>query len=147
MENIMTYTMKFYFFDPVVDNSLRNIWLDGKKIGYSVDIAINYYRGHFLSVIDVLELYIDGNRVDDELIRFEINGKSFGLCDLKECYKEFWNVRDDATLSVYCPGGLAEGEHEVKLVMYIRSPYMATGPDHQYMPVDFSGTKTLTIKD
>ena len=54
---------------------------------------------------------------------------------------------DPATIRVFLPGGLEAGEHEIDVTMYFRSPYMPTGDNHQYMPMNGCGTKVLTIKD
>lgn len=139
------YKMRINFVDVIVDNSLKNIWLGGAKIGYQFDVRLSYYRGHFLSVIDELSVRLDGQEVAQERLRFHLNGKSFGVCELRECYTEFWNLLDAATISVEQPGGLPVGEHEVDLTLVFRSPYMPIGPNHQYMPVDSSGIKTLTV--
>lgn len=44
------------------------------------------------------------------------------------------------------PGGLSEGAHEIALKLIFRSPYMPIGPDHQYMPVDSGGSRTMEIQ-
>ena len=143
----MGFAMRMNFVDVVVDNSLKNRYLDGKKIGYQFDIRLSYYRGHFLSVIDQFEVAVDGEKVPDDDIRFCINGKEFGVAQLESCYTEFWNVIKPATIKVHKPGGLAEGEHKVDVTLFFRSPYMPIGPDHQYMPVDSCGSKTLPVSD
>ena len=45
------------------------------------------------------------------------------------------------------PGGLSCGEHDIDVTLLLHLPYMPTGPDHQYMPVDSSGRRTLTITE
>lgn len=142
---VMRFAMKMNFMDPVCDESLANLWLGGEKIGYRFDVRLNYYRGHFLSVIDEFTVKVDGNKVPEESIQFALNGKTFGLGQLKECYSEFWNILDAATVTVLQPGGLAAGMHTIELDLFIRSPYMATGPNHQYMPIDCSGVKELPV--
>ncbi len=141
----MTFAMKFDMVDVIVDNSLRNTYVNGKLTGYRFDIRLNYYRGHFLSVIDKLEVIVDGEKVPQEDIRFRLHEKEFGICDLEFCYHEFWRINEPATIVVWKPGGLSEGEHIINIDMMFRSPYMAIGPNHQYMPVDNSGTKTLRV--
>jgi hypothetical protein len=142
----MAFALKFNMIDVVVSDSLENIYVNGKRTGYQFDIRLNYYRGHFLSVIDEFEVIVDGEKVDENSIRFKLNGKEFGICQLESCYNEFWCITDPATIVVYKPGGLSEGEHTVEVKLIFRSPYMAIGPNHQYMPVDSSGSKTLQVK-
>ena len=141
----MGFAMRMNFVDVVVDDSLKNRYLDGEKIGYQFDIRLSYYRGHFLSVIDEFAVKVDGEEVPLDSIMFCINGKEFGVAQLESCYTEFWNIIEPATIKVHKPGGLASGDHTVDVTLMFRSPYMPIGPDHQYMPVDSCGSKTLPV--
>ncbi len=143
----MGFAMKMNLVDTIVDDSLEDYILDGKVMGYEFKIRMDYYRGHFLSVIDEFRIKVDDYEVDNERVKLCINGKEFSPAEFGLCYNEFWQIKDAATVRVFYPedGGLPRGEHKVELIMYIRSPYMPIGPDHKYMPVDFCGTKVLSI--
>jgi len=143
----MGYAMRINFVDVVVDDSLKNSYVNGKKLGYEFQIRLSYYRGHFLSVIDEFGVKVDGKEVPNETIKFCINGKEFSPCEFERCYTEFWQVIEPATIRVFSPGGLSAGEHEIDVTLMFRSPYMPIGPDHQYMPVDGCGCKVLTIQE
>lgn len=143
----MSFALRMNFVDVVVDDSLRNIRSGEKVLGYEFQIRLSYYRGHFLSVIDQFQVAVDGEVVPSEHIRFCINGKAFSPLEFDKCYTEFWNVIEPATIQVFRPGGLPEGEHEVDVTLYFRSPYMPIGPEHQYMPVDSCGKKTLRVRN
>ena len=143
----MAFAMRMNFVDVVVSDSLKNYYVNGKKMGYQFDIRLSYYRGHFLSVIDEFGIKVDGQEIDNELIKFCINGKEISPVEFDKCYNEFWQISKPATIRVFCPGGLAEGEHNIDVTLMFRSPYMPIGPDHQYMPVDSCGSKTLAVKD
>ena len=91
-------------------------------------------------------LFLNGENVAVDWV-LKINGKEFSPNEFDKCYTEFWQIIEPAVIRVFCPGGLAEGEHTIDVKLMFRSPYMAIGPDHAYMPVDSSGSKTLTIKD
>ena len=45
----MGLALRLNFVDVVCDDSLKNFWANGKKIGYQFDVRLSYYRGHFLS--------------------------------------------------------------------------------------------------
>ena len=141
----MAFAMRMEFVDVVVDGSLKNSVVNGRKTGYQFDIRLAYYRGHFLSVIDEFAVTVDGEPVPDECIKFCINGKEFSPVEFDKCYTEFWQVVEPATIRVFQPGGLAAGEHDIDVKLMFHSPYMPIGPDHQYMPVDGCGRKTLTV--
>lgn len=141
----MGFALKFNMLDVVVDNSLKNIYINGNKTGFQFDIRLDYYRGHFLSVIDRFEVTVDDEKVEEQDITFCLNGKEFGVCQLESCYTEFWNIMDSATIKVNRANGLDEGDHKIDVTLIFRSPYMSIGPNHQYMPVDSCGSKTLSI--
>lgn len=143
----MGFAMRMDFVDVVVDDSLKNVKVNGKNIGYQFDIRLSYYRGHFLSVIDEFGVKVDGKEVPAETIKFCINGKEFSPIEFDKCYTEFWQVIEPATIKVFCPGGLSEGEHDIDVILFFRSPYMPIGPDHQYMPVDSCGSKRMKVID
>ena len=141
----MAFAMRMEFVDVVVSGSLKNCLVDGRKTGSQFDIRLAYYRGHFLSVIDAFGVTVDGEPVDNERVKFCINGKEFSPVEFDKCSTDFWRVTDPATIRVFQPGGLAAGEHDIDVKLMFHSPYMPIGPDHQYMPVDGCGRKTLTV--
>ena len=143
----MGFAMRMNFVDVVVDDSLKNIKANGKNVGYQFDIRLSYYRGHFLSVIDEFGVKVDGQEVPAEAIKFCINGKEFSPIEFDKCYTEFWQVIEPATIKVFSLGGLSEGEHEIDVTLFFHSPYMPIGPNHQYMPVDSCGSKTLKVSE
>ena len=143
----MGFAMRLNFVDVVVDNSLKNYYVDGQKMGYTFDIRLSYYRGHFLSVIDEFGIRVDGRDISNDVIKFCINGKEFSPNEFDKCYSEFWRVLDPATIRVFCPVGLEEGRHDIDVTLFFRSPYMPVGDNHQYMPVDSCGSKSMDITD
>jgi hypothetical protein len=143
----MAFAMKMRFVDALTDDSLKNIYSSGNKVGYQFEARLGYYRGHYLSAIDIFELYVDGKKVDDNLIRFCINGKEFAPNQLKECFDEFWSLTDPAVIKVINREGLGEGSHKIKLNLMLRVPYMQIGPGHQFMPLDSGEEKDLELVD
>lgn len=131
----------------IVNNSLENCYSNGRKWGYQFKLCLDYYRGHFLSVIDEFEIRIDGEKIPDERIKFCINGKAFSPVEFDKCYTEFWQVTEPAIIKIIAPGGLEAGEHKVDVAMYYRSPYMPIGDNHQYMAIDNCGSRTMAVVD
>ena len=121
-------------------NSFRSEYINGKKNGFSFDVQLAYYRGHYLSDIDCLEVYLDGQKMPDEAVTFTLRGKEMPVYRLKDAVTEFWSQVEPASIYVICPGGVSEGEHELELKLMLRVPYMQIGPGHTFMPLD-SGEK------
>lgn len=142
----MAFAMRINFVDVICDDSLKNLFVNGKKAGYQFDIRLSYYRGHFLSVIDKFAVKIDGEEVPEETIKFCINGKEFGVCQLASQVSEFWNIIEPATIKVLKKGGIEPGEHDIEVTLMFHSPYMPIS-ENEYMPIDSCGKKTLTVAE
>ncbi|MBF0724818.1 C-glycoside deglycosidase beta subunit domain-containing protein [Enterococcus gallinarum] len=123
--------------------SIQPIYINGKNKGMRFDVQLAYYRGHYLSDIELLEVHIDSKKVSDEAVTFQLNGKELPLYKLKYAVTEFWSQVDLATIQVLCPEGII-GSHDIELKLMLRIPYMQIGPGHDFMPLD-SGDK-VTIK-
>lgn len=134
------FAMRMQFNEEIIKkDSFEAIFINGKKNGFSFDVQLAYYRGHYLSDIDQLEVHIDGKIVSPEAVTFELKGKEMPLYKLKYAVTEFWSQVDLAKIHVLWPGGLA-GDHEIELKLMLRIPYMQIGPAHDFMPLD-SGEK------
>src|SRR5690606_42067416 len=104
----MTFVMKLDFVDTVVDDSLVNTYINGKKIGYEFLIRLSYYRGHYLSCIEELTIAVDEKIIDPNDINFCLNDKEFTMGQLPHLISEFWKVNEAATIKVYSPGGIED---------------------------------------
>lgn len=142
----MAIAMKLHYVDVIQDDSLKNVYVNGEKSGYKFDIRLSCYRGHFLSLINELELSVDGEEVKKEDMVFCLHGKEFGISQLHDLVSEFWQIIEPATIKVFKKGGLPAGEHEIDFKMIYRCPYMPIS-DTEYMPWDSGQKKTLTIAE
>lgn len=96
-------------------------------------------------MFEKFEVYLDGERVQDQDIKFSLREQEYSLCQLPSCYTVFWPVLEPATIKVRKPGGLTPGEHKVEVKIIFRVPYMPIGPVHQYMKYDSSVEKQLPV--
>lgn len=140
------FALRLNFVDVVCDDSLKHVYANGKRIGCQFDVRLSYYRGHFLSVIDRLEVSIDGEIIPKDHIFFCLKGQEYGLAQLHDLVSVFWPITEPATIKILKKGGVQPGEHDVEFTMFFRSPYMAIS-DTQYMPIDSSGFKTLVLSE
>ena len=142
----MAFAMRINFVDVICEDSLKNIFANGKKVGYQFDIRLSYYRGHFLSVIDEFGVTLDGEKVKEEDIKFCLHEKEFGISQLHDLVSEFWGITEKATIKVFKEGGISEGEHDIDVTLMFHSPYMPIS-DTDYMPIDGCGNKKLFLKE
>lgn len=144
----MSFKLKLPFVDVVCDDSLKNTYVNGKKLGYEFQIRLSNYRGHFLSCIQEFAVTVDGKEVNSDDLTFCINEKEFTVRQLPSLISEFWNVIEPATIKVYAPGGLAEGAHTIDVTLNVRIPYMpvpGSQKEHDYAVLDSCGSKTLYL--
>ena len=124
----------------ICKDNIKNVLVGDAVIGYEFKIKYPSYRGAFLSCIEALSFEMDGQSIPASQVSFKLNGKDFLLSELSECFKEYWFVRDPATVFVRVPGGIAPGEHKVRVNMRHRVPY--TGYFGQYLTLDSDVTET-----
>ena len=131
----------------VKKDSFRNLYINGKKNGFEFDVQLAYYRGHYLSDIDLLEVYLDGEKMPQEAVTFELHGKEMPVYKLSWAVTEFWSQVDPAKIRVIKKGGVEDGEHELELKLMLRVPYMELGPDHMFMPLDSGEKVTVNVAE
>lgn len=140
----MGFAMRMQFNEEIIKkDSFKDLFINGKNNGFEFDVQLAYYRGHYLSDIEVLEVYIDGEKMPDEAVTFEINGKEMPIYKLKYAVTEFWSQVSLAKIRVIKKDGVTAGEHELELKLMLRIPYMELGPDHTFMPLDSGETVTV----
>lgn len=144
----MAFSMKLPFIDVVCDDSLVNTYVNGKKLGYEFQIRLSNYRGHYLSCIEEIIITVDGKKVNSDDLSFCLNGKEFTVRQLPSLISEFWNLIEPATIKVFAPGGLTEGEHHIDVKLILRIPYLpvpGSQKEHDYAMLDSCGSKTLSV--
>lgn len=128
----------------ICKDPIENVVVDDVTVGYEFKIKYPSYRGAFLSCIEDLKFKMDGETIQKSDVYFYINGKQFLLDELPECFKEYWFVRDKATVRVIKDGGITPGSHELNVYMKHRVPY--TGYFGQYLVLDSDMTDILTVQ-
>lgn len=122
------------------------VWCDEKvnavkdvneKSGFVLNTLITYYRGIPLSMIDNFRVFIDGEEVGRDKIKFCPNGEDWFTLDEMETITTYrWEYGVEGKVFVEYEGGLPHGNHEIALKQSIRVAYI---------PVPFGGEKTITV--
>jgi hypothetical protein len=105
-------------------DGFKNVAREGKIIGFSFDMKIQYYRGITLSIIRNIEVNVDGEEYPRESIRFAVNGETFTLEEMRTVISNRWLFGQYATVTVLTDGGLAKGPHHIKCTQTIAPSYM-----------------------
>lgn len=144
----MGFAMRMPLNEEIIKkDSFHHEYINGRKNGFSFDVQLAYYRGHYLSDIEELEVRLDGELMPQEAVTFELNGKEMPVYKVKMAVTEFWSQVVPAKIRVICPGGVSTGRHELELKLMLRIPYMQIGPGHSFMPLDAGDKVTINAED
>ena len=94
------------------------------KNGFEIAARLPYYRGISLSMLEEIEVSVDGETLPQENVLITVNGKTYDLQQRENEVAERWEMVDDAILTVKKVGGFAVGEHTVGLKMILRIGYL-----------------------
>ncbi len=120
-------------------DSLENVMVGEKTVGFKMAVRIADYRGCFLSLVNGYYIEVNGVEYPKELQKFEINGKEPRTFEeIKKCVFEHWDYDDEAFIYVKKEGGLPKGKHIVKLQQSVLAQY-------GYMPWDEEWVKNPPI--
>ena len=113
----------------LTDVGARSVYEHGKRVGYCVNLRINYYRGLPLSCLDSIDLWIDGEHVAPEDMTVQCNGKEYPYLHILSDDMEtdtYWLFCDYLRVIIKKDGGIVPGRHEVKLRLGCRRSYTPT---------------------
>ena len=122
----------------IVDGSLRNVGPSDAPTGFAFDAKLGYYRGLGLSMVEALDVTVDGEQMPRDAIRFDEGDGPISLDEMETAFDRRWAFGEAATITVERSGGLAPGEHSLEFVQRLRISYMP-------FPSINSDEKTLTI--
>lgn len=111
-------------------SEFKNVEEDGKIIGFSFEMKIQYYRGVTLSIIRDIQVEVDGKQYNREAISFSVNGETFTLDEMRTVISNRWLFGQYAKVTVLTEGGLAPGKHHIKCLQIIAPSYMPHQLEH-----------------
>jgi len=106
------------------EKSVRNIGPADAPTGFAFEARLGYYRGLGLSMIEELNITVDGEALPRAAVLFDEGPGPLTLDEMESAYDRRWAFGAPATISVDYSGGLAPGEHRVALQQKLRVSYM-----------------------
>jgi hypothetical protein len=107
----------------IVEDSLENV--DG---GFAFLGRLPYYRGLGLSMIEDIQVTVDGEAMPRASVRFSVRGKTYTLDEMETVYDDRWNFGEKAKITVLKDGGLAPGPHKLEIAVRYRVSYLPFVP-------------------
>lgn len=105
-------------------DSLRNTGPEDAPDGFAFETKLGYYRGLGLSMIEELNVGIDGDVLPREAVRFDEGPGALTLDEMSTSYERRWPFGAKATINVAYPGGFPAGEHELSFQQKLRVSYL-----------------------
>jgi hypothetical protein len=124
----------------IVEDTLRNVVTGDDVTGFQLGVRLPYYRGLGLSMVEDVQVTVDGETAPASAVSLTVHGNTYKLADLPGIFDDRWEMGEIATVAVDRPGGLERGEHSVAVRERLRI---------SYMPVPGGGAdqKVLTLRD
>ena len=104
-----------------------------------VEVRMPYYRGLGLSMVEAVDLTIDGVAVPPSRTTFTVHGTTYRMDELPSALDDRWEMGERAQLAFERDEPLTPGEHEVAVAVRLRVSYMP-------VPSGGRGVATLTLE-
>ncbi|SFF87358.1 C-glycoside deglycosidase beta subunit domain-containing protein [Blastococcus tunisiensis] len=101
----------------------RNVVDGGRVTGFQLQLRQPNYRGTAGSLLDGVEVVVDGERVPDHVPLWTIQGRTLTLDELRASTDVRWQLDEPVVITVPKPGGLTTGVHRIEVVVHLRRPY------------------------
>ncbi|MFY8195214.1 DUF6379 domain-containing protein [Novosphingobium sp. B1] len=107
----------------IQSTGFRNVGPEGARTGFEVRIRQANYRSSRLSLIEGVDIIVDGVTYPAEGNLFRLGGKEYTRDELNEATQTRLYVGDYFTVVVPKQGGLTRGVHLVGSAIRYRHPY------------------------
>ena len=101
----------------------RNVLEDGRVTGFQFQLRNPNYRGVAASLLDGIDVVVDGERIPEHVPLWTLQGRTFTLDELRASTDVRWQLDEPATITVPKPGGLSVGVHRLEVTLYLRRSY------------------------
>jgi hypothetical protein len=96
---------------------------DGRPGGV-VEVRMPYYRGLTLSMVEAVDLVLDGRPVPAARTTFTVHGNTYRFDELPQTTEDRWEMGERAQLAFETDEPLTPGEHDVAVSVRLRISYM-----------------------
>ncbi len=123
-----------------IEGSCRNYLENGCVRGFTLSTNITYYRAIPLSMVNDIQVSVDGISCKRSAIRCSTDGEDwFTLDEMNTVTTYKWEYDEPLYIRVLCEGGLTAGAHQVKLTVITRTAYIP-------IPIEGAMERTVLIQ-
>ena len=125
----------------VQSSGFANLGPDGARTGFRVRFRQPNYRGTRVSLVEGIDVVVDGERFPAEQNRYRIEGRDYTYAELDGLTELRWPIGTAQDILVEKPGGLEPGVHLVETVLRYRHPYFPP----RFRPIPVRESRHATI--
>ena len=103
----------------IVEDNLKS-----SENSFELGARLPYYRGVSLSMVEEIEVILDGETLSQDAVNITVHGNTYNLQQRENEINDRWEMGEVATLTVQKQGGLTAGEHKIGLKINIRIGYL-----------------------
>jgi Domain of unknown function (DUF6379) len=97
--------------------------------GISVSLQLPWYRSLWLSAVDSVTAKVDGEDIPTDRLRFELQGRSYRVDELREQWDTLWFLQDRPDVVIPVDPVPSPGDRvDVEVVLTLRLLYMQIAP-------------------
>ncbi len=97
---------------------------DDGRPGGVVEVRMPYYRGLALSMVEAVDLTLDGRPIPPERTTFTVHSNTYTFDQLPRVTDDRWEMGERAQLAFETDEPLARGQHDVTVAVRLRISYM-----------------------
>lgn len=108
----------------IVDDNVKNVVINDKISGFELGARLPYYRGVALSMVQEIEVSLDGEVLPQNIVDITVHDNTYNLEQRENETDDRWEMGEVATLTIHKDDGLSKGEHQIGLKINIRIGYL-----------------------
>ena len=108
----------------ILTRGFQNVYEGGRPVGFQILLKTAYYRGIFLDIIGAIEITVDGTTYSRDQLRITVDGRTFTLDEAGRTENVHWDFGTPMIVTVFTPGGLKPGFHEVQVTQGVNPSYV-----------------------
>lgn len=110
--------------DVIQPTGFHNTLTGDTITGFQLQLRNPNYRGLASSLLDGVDVTVDGHTWSHEVTTVILQGREFTLAELRASTGHRWSLMEQLTVKVPLAGGLPAGVHRVAVGVRLRAPYI-----------------------
>ncbi len=108
----------------ICEDGFKNVKKGEAVTGFQFQCRLPYYRGLGISMVEELNITVDGQEIPREAVQVELHGNVYTLDEMEINYEDRWEFGEKGIVTIQKAGGLQEGDHTIFVSPHLRISYL-----------------------